>query len=196
MAVTGASGTFSWGPQVAKGTVATTWYRHKAVMVDMAPIDDVRLGQLEVGSDPVPTFPYKAGVVSAGGALLQPRLEGDLGWLLYGMLGKVTTTDNYVDDGVVDDVTLLVGAQNGYTTGVTDPPSAKAVFVKVSTSGSGTYSGTVTIHGTVGGSADTEDIVMSGVAEGSRTSGTKLFTEVSSIDFPAYDDDGDVLSVG
>ncbi|TFH42973.1 MAG: hypothetical protein E4H01_12695, partial [Lysobacterales bacterium] len=91
MAVTAQSGIFSFGPQAAKGTPPTTWYRHRAVDIDLGIQDDVRLGQLEVGGLPVPTFPYKAGYVIGGGATLQPRLENTFGWLLYGAMGKVTS---------------------------------------------------------------------------------------------------------
>jgi len=91
MAVTAQAGIFSFGPQAAKGSLATTFHRHRAVDVDLGIQDDVRLGQLEVGGLPVPTFPYKAGYVIGGGASLQPRLEDTFGWLLYGALGKLTT---------------------------------------------------------------------------------------------------------
>ena len=72
--------------------MATTYYRHRAVDIDLSILDDVRLGQLEVGGIPVPTFPYKAGVMVGGGATIQPRLEDTVGWLLYGALGKHTPT--------------------------------------------------------------------------------------------------------
>lgn len=92
MAVTAQAGIFSFGPQAAKGTLATTFYKHRALDVDLGVQDDVRLGGLEVGGLPVPTFPYKAGYVVGGGASLQPRLENTFGWLMYAALGKVTTS--------------------------------------------------------------------------------------------------------
>jgi hypothetical protein len=92
MAVTAQAGILSWGPQAAKETEATTFYRHRAVDIDLSILDDVRLGQLEVGGTPIPTFPYKAGVMVGGGFTIQPRLKDTLGWLLYGALGKCTTS--------------------------------------------------------------------------------------------------------
>lgn len=92
MAVTAMSGIVGWGPQIGKTTVATTWYKHKATLVDLAVLDDTRLGAPEVGGDPVPSFPYKAGVMVGGGFTIQPRLEDTIGWLFYSMMGSVTST--------------------------------------------------------------------------------------------------------
>lgn len=91
MAVTAQAGALSWGPQTGKGSVASTFYRHRAVDIDLSILDDVRLGQLEVGGTPIPTFPYKAGYSVGGGFTVQPRLKDTLGWLLYGALGKCTS---------------------------------------------------------------------------------------------------------
>lgn len=91
MAVTAQAGILSFGPQTGKEVEATTFYRHRAVDIDLSVMDDVRLGQLEVGGIPVPTFPYKAGVAVGGGFTLQPRLENTVGWLLQGALGKATS---------------------------------------------------------------------------------------------------------
>jgi hypothetical protein len=95
MTITAASGVLSFGGQVAKGTLATEWYRHRAIAIDLDAIDEVREGAPEVGGIPVPTFPYKSGPVVAGGFTLQPRLEDTLGWLLHGTMGDV---DSAVDD--------------------------------------------------------------------------------------------------
>lgn len=95
MAVTAQAGILSWGAQTGKGVNPSTYYRHRAIDIDLGVMDDVRLGQLEVGGIPVPTFPYKAGVMVGGGFTLQPRLENTLGWLLHGALGKSTSV---IDD--------------------------------------------------------------------------------------------------
>lgn len=99
MAVSAMTGTVSWAPQNYKSThgsytAPTAWYKHKATLVDLAILDDTRLGQPEVGGNPVPTFPYKAGVLIGGGMTIQPRLESTLGWLLYGMMGDITTSQS------------------------------------------------------------------------------------------------------
>lgn len=92
MAVTAQAGVFSFGAQTGKGTLSATFYQHRASDIDLATISDDRLGPPEVGGVPVPTIPYRAGVMAAGGAMINPRLENTLGWLLYGALGAVTST--------------------------------------------------------------------------------------------------------
>lgn len=92
MAVTAQAGIFGFGPQTAKEAVATAFYRHKATLIDLGVLDDIRVGPLEIGSGPFPTFPYKAGYIVGGGVEMQPRLEDSLGWLLYAALGDVATT--------------------------------------------------------------------------------------------------------
>jgi hypothetical protein len=94
MTTTAQSGILGFGPQSGKGVVVPSgkWYRHKATLIDLAIIDDQRLGPPEVGGDPFPTIPYKAGVMVGGGLTIHPRLQGSLGWLLFGALGALTTS--------------------------------------------------------------------------------------------------------
>jgi hypothetical protein len=92
MAVSAQAGTLGFGAQTGKGSVATTWYRHRASDVDLASLDDQRTGPPEVGGQPMPTIPYKGGVAVAGGAIINPRLEDTLGWLLYGAMGSVSSS--------------------------------------------------------------------------------------------------------
>jgi hypothetical protein len=96
MSVTAQSGIFSFGgqPGGAKGTVASTFYKHRASDIDLGVVSDDRLGPPEVGGTPIPTIPYRAGVMVAGGALMNPRLENTLGWLLFGAMGAVVSTTN------------------------------------------------------------------------------------------------------
>jgi hypothetical protein len=88
------AGILGFGPSAGKGSGVTdgSWYRHKATLIDLAVLDDQRLGPPEVGGRPLPTIPYKAGVMVGGGASLNPRLEASLGWLLAGALGDSTST--------------------------------------------------------------------------------------------------------
>lgn len=104
MSVTAAAGIFGFGAQAGMGQVPASWFRHRAVNVDLGVVDDVREGQMEVGGVAVPTFPYKGGVMVAGGATLQPRLEDSLGWLLYGAMGKCTSTEAPALSGIYDHV--------------------------------------------------------------------------------------------
>lgn len=97
MAVTAMSGTIGWAAQESKSTVGgytapTEFFRHKATLCDLAVMDDTRLGAPEIGGIPVPTFPYKAGVLVGGGMTIQPRLESTLGWLLYGLMGDISSS--------------------------------------------------------------------------------------------------------
>lgn len=93
MSVSAQAGIFGFGPQAAKGTIAEEFYRHRATLVDIDLADDVREGPPEVGGVAVPTFPYKAGPVVAGGATIQPRLESSIGWLLYALLGNIDSSE-------------------------------------------------------------------------------------------------------
>lgn len=94
MTITAQAGIFGFAPLLTKGQGVTgnKWYRHKATLVDLAIMDDQRLGPAEVGGRPLPTIPYKAGVMVGGGATLNPRLQNSLGWLLKGALGHSTAT--------------------------------------------------------------------------------------------------------
>lgn len=88
------AGILGFGPSAGKGqgVVDNSWFRHKATLIDLAILDDQRLGPPEVGGRPLPTIPYKAGVMVGGGATINPRLEASVGWLLHGALGSSTST--------------------------------------------------------------------------------------------------------
>lgn len=114
MAVTAQAGTVGFGAQPAKGVQATTWYRHRATMVDLAILDPVNEGAPEVGGLPVPTFPYKTGPQVGGGLTLQPRFEDTLGWLLYGCLGDVATDEDPNGSGIYNHVFKMLAGQETY----------------------------------------------------------------------------------
>lgn len=116
MALTSAAGILAFGPQTAKSVTATSFYRHRAVDIDLSINDDVRLGQLEVGGVPVPTFPYKAGYIIGGGAVIQPRLQDTFGWLLYGAMGKCTSEadDDPSDSGIYEHTFEMSSADASY----------------------------------------------------------------------------------
>jgi len=94
MAVVAQAGILGFGPQAAKGSDVPTgsWFRHKATLADLAIMDDQRLGPPEVGGRPLPTIPYKAGVMVGGGLTIHPRLEGSIGYLLKAAVGYCTST--------------------------------------------------------------------------------------------------------
>jgi hypothetical protein len=94
MAVTAQAGIFGFGGQSGKGTLASTFYRHRAADVDLSAISDDRLGPPEVGGIPTPTIPYRAGILVSGGATINPRLEDTIGWLLHGTMGAWSSTSD------------------------------------------------------------------------------------------------------
>lgn len=100
MATSAQAGTWGFGLQAGKEQLAPAFYRHRALAVDQAILDETREGQPEVGGLAVPTFPYKPGPVIGGGAALQPRLEDTVGWLLKAALGR--NTDYAQGGGVYD----------------------------------------------------------------------------------------------
>lgn len=93
MTVTAQNGFLAYAPQNLKSTevgydVPTAIYRHRAYDVTFGAVQDQRQFPLEVGGINVPTGAFKAGAFVAGGARITPRLEGDFGWLLLGVLGE------------------------------------------------------------------------------------------------------------
>lgn len=94
MTITAQSGIMGFGLQPAKGTLASTWYRHKALMAGFGPITPKDMPPPEIGGNPNPTGAYKTGAWYGGQATFQPRLEGDFGWLLLGMAGYVASVAN------------------------------------------------------------------------------------------------------
>ena len=98
MAVTAQAGIFGFGPQGAMEEAATLFWKHKATLIDLGINDDIRVGPMEIGSGPFPTFPYKAGYVVGGGVELMPRLHDSIGWLLYATLGDCSTAGTHPND--------------------------------------------------------------------------------------------------
>jgi len=90
MTVLAMSGLFGFAPQTAKGTAASSFYYHKAMDVNIGPVQRDQLLPLEVGGGVLPTGAVKGGVYVAGSATLIPRLEDNLGWLLHGFAGAYT----------------------------------------------------------------------------------------------------------
>lgn len=202
MAVTAQSGIVGYAPQESKSTVAgytapTEYYKTKATLVDLAVLDDTRTGDDEVGGRPVPTFPYKAGVVVGGGLSIQPRLENIFGWLLYGAMGKVASTPTALSEAC-QSCTLTGVAQSAVVAGLTQPAGPSYLVAKFKTAASGNLTGNVVVNGTVGGSATTETLAFSASPAATivRAAGTrKLFTAITSVDYPAGTS-GDVVTVG
>lgn len=114
MTVSAQAGTFSFGPQSAKGATPTNWYRHRALMVPFGVNDQTRLGDPEVGGIATPTFPYKSGYSASGQVVIQPRLESTIGWLLYALFGSVASAETSVGSGMYDHVFKLNPTDSTY----------------------------------------------------------------------------------
>ena len=114
MATVAQAGILGFGPQQGKGydVPAGMWFRHKATVGDLAIQDDQRLGPPEVGGRPLPTIPYKAGVMVGGGLTIHPRLEASVGYLLKGALGYCDTSAG--SGGVFNHVFKLSPSDPGF----------------------------------------------------------------------------------
>jgi len=100
MTVAASAGIFGFGPQSAKGTLATTWYRHKATRVGVGPQQVIRQFPPEIGGGIHPTGAYKAMAFGGGQAILNPRLDNVLGWLMYAAVGQVSDIDDTPEAGM------------------------------------------------------------------------------------------------
>jgi hypothetical protein len=90
MTVLASEGILGFGPQSAKGTEATTYYRHRALRVDFGPQQVQQQFPPEVGGTFHPTGAYKMMAFGGGQTVIHPRLENVVGWLLYGGTGKLS----------------------------------------------------------------------------------------------------------
>jgi hypothetical protein len=88
MTVPASPGVFSWAPQAAKGTLGDTWFRHKASRVNVGPQQTIQQFPPEIGGGIHPTGAFKSAAFVAGQAVMQPRLDEVIGWLMYAACGK------------------------------------------------------------------------------------------------------------
>ncbi len=93
---------FGFGLQVSKGVwpLDAVLYRHKATNITWGVVEDNQNFPLEVGGATTPTGAFKSGAFVGGGATIHPRLEGDLGWLLYAALGTASTLADTPEAGI------------------------------------------------------------------------------------------------
>jgi hypothetical protein len=186
--------------QSAKGTPNVTHGDFKYLLV--------REGAFGVNNITIPLDPEVGGgafirsVVkvgaSNGGALdIIPRPES-LGFLMYGVTGAVTSSSiNANLNGVMGPVPLLVGAQAGYIDGIHQPEAAAALYCSCNNA---SRSFVVTVHGIVSGSATTETYTFpgAGYTANAKIAGgaAKVFTTITSVDFPAYEGATDKIQIG
>jgi len=205
MATTSGAGILGFGPQSAKGVPVAdgNWYRHKALQVGLGVTDGQQIGPQEVGGRPLPGSPYKSGVSVGGAVTINPRLENSLGWLLYGALGyqkpSVLPGINFTS---VLDRTLLTSGSQIITTGITAPPVAGKLVVRVWKGYSQTFTGNVVIAGSggpetfnfsTGAGAGQREV---GITSKETIVGASDFTTVTSITLPATAESNIYISVG
>lgn len=99
MSRSGQYGYIAVGPQVSKGVLPTTptFYKYRATDIDFGAVQPGGLLPPEIAGIITPTGAYKMGAFGAGGFTFIPRLEDDLGWLLYALMGTVSTSGSALD---------------------------------------------------------------------------------------------------
>lgn len=92
--ITSQSGIFGLAMQLSglKGGAAGPWYRYKTLAPNVGPIINEQMSRPEVGGNNNPTGLYLASAGYGGSVALQPRLEGDFGWILLAAAGACATT--------------------------------------------------------------------------------------------------------
>lgn len=100
MSTLSSTGVFSWGPQSAKGTPATTWYRHRIIQGSIGTAQQVQQLPPEVGGTYHPTGAYKDGAFGAGTVTMMPRLEDVIGHLFEAAVGVHSVTADCPEAGV------------------------------------------------------------------------------------------------
>ena len=100
MTVAASESIFAFGPQSAKGSWASTYYRHKASRVNVGPQQVIRQFPPEIGGGFHPTGAYKQMAFGSGQAIMNPRLENVVGWLMYAACGKISDVEDTPEAGM------------------------------------------------------------------------------------------------
>lgn len=198
--MTAQTGKWGFAPQVAKGSTPDPWYLHAALAVDGGVNDEATVGPPEISGVPVPTAPHKTGYSNAGMITYQPRFENVLGWLMHGAMGDYDGGDPDFDENYLFSLITLTGApQVAYTTGMVAIPvlTGRRVSVTVQALGGANFSGAIDINGTDLADAPlSETLTFVDAALYAILSTTAVFKTITSVDLPAYETNGDKLSVG
>lgn len=92
MTVTAQRGELYFAPKTARQGSTPTWYKFRALDIGLGVVDNNQNLPPEVGGQTFPTGAFKDGAFVAGGARMIPRLEADIGWLIYAATGSADTT--------------------------------------------------------------------------------------------------------
>jgi len=142
MTIVAQTGTFAFAVQSAKGSpvsASASFYRHKAMQINMGPSQDARVFPLEVGGTIVPTGAYKGMVFFAGQCVINPRLYGSYGHLLKAALGNSAApvagiySETSITDGIASQPAGAMRAIADETplTVVTKPGGVNACILKI-----------------------------------------------------------------
>lgn len=102
MSLTAQSSIFGLAFQLAgaKGAAAGPWYRFKTLAANLGPVLNEQMSRPEMGGSNNPTGLYLSSAGYGGSVSLQPRLEGDFGWILLAAAGACATTVDTPGAGV------------------------------------------------------------------------------------------------
>lgn len=100
MSVSSMGGEWGFGPQVGKGSDATTFYRFRVLSVQGGANDLTEPMPPEISGVPMVDGAHKLGTFFANQVDLIPRLENDFGWLLYAICGNVSTIADTPEAGL------------------------------------------------------------------------------------------------
>jgi hypothetical protein len=103
MSITSQAGIFGLAFQLngLKGAAASTlWYRYKTLAANLGPILNEQMSRPEMGGSNNPTGLYLSSAGYGGSVSLQPRLEGDFGWILLAACGGASVVVDTPGAGV------------------------------------------------------------------------------------------------
>lgn len=83
-----------------KGGAAGPWYRYKTLAANVGPMVNEQMSRPEMGGNNNPTGLYLSSAGYGGSVNLQPRLEGDLGWIFLVAMGACATEADQPGTGV------------------------------------------------------------------------------------------------
>lgn len=100
MSVSSLGGVWMFGPQTAKEAAASTFYETRLIAANGGPIDLVEPMPPELGGIPIVDGAHRLAGYYGSTVDLIPRLEEDLGWLLFAACGDVSTVSDSPESGL------------------------------------------------------------------------------------------------
>src|SRR5512147_1697387 len=102
MSLTSQAGIFGLAFQLSglKGGAAGPFYRYKTLAANLGPILNEQMSRPEMGGNNNPTGLYLSSAGYGGSVNLQPRLEGDFGWILLAAAGGCATVADQPGAGI------------------------------------------------------------------------------------------------